>query len=83
MADDATDRDEMTNLASAPVLPLRDHVEEYYAFVPAIGLCWLGGWAVAECWRSGALTRTAAIGLAGVYDAVALSSPETRTIFGA
>jgi hypothetical protein len=41
-------------IAIAPVLPLRDHVTEYYSFIPVIGLCWLGGWALAETWRSGA-----------------------------
>jgi hypothetical protein len=39
-------------IALAPVLPLRDHQTEYYVFLPVIGLCWLGGWAVAEGWRA-------------------------------
>lgn len=34
----------------APVLPLRDHMTEYYVYIPLIGLCWLGGWAFAEAW---------------------------------
>jgi hypothetical protein len=54
-------------IAIAPVLPLRDHVSDYYAFVPAIGLCWLGGCALAETWRSPMWTRFAAVGLAGIY----------------
>jgi hypothetical protein len=54
-------------ISITPVLPLRDHIEEYYAFVPAIGLCWLGGWAIAECWRANALPRAAAVGLATIY----------------
>jgi hypothetical protein len=54
-------------IAIAPVLPLRDHVTEYYSFVPVIGLCWLGGWALAETWRAAAWTRFAALGLAGIY----------------
>jgi hypothetical protein len=54
-------------ISITPVLPLRDHVEQYYAFVPAIGLCWLGGWAIAECWRPGARRRIAAVALAGIY----------------
>jgi hypothetical protein len=37
----------------APVLPLRDHVTEYYVYLPVIGLCWLGGWAMAEAWSGG------------------------------
>jgi hypothetical protein len=65
-------------IAIAPVLPLRDHVEEYYAFVPAIGLCWLGGWAIAECWRSSALPKAAAVGLAAIYVLIVLP----RTLAG-
>jgi hypothetical protein len=49
----------------APVLPLRDHVTEYYSFLPSIGLCWLAGWALAESWHSRA--RYAGVGLAAVY----------------
>ena len=59
-------------IAVAPVLPLRDHVMEYYAFLPAIGLCWLGGWALAETWRAHWPTRFAALGLAAVYLAIML-----------
>jgi hypothetical protein len=36
----------------APVLPLRDHQMEYYVFLPVIGLCWLGGWALVESRRA-------------------------------
>ena len=32
----------------APLLPLRDHKTEYYQYLPVIGLCWLGGWALAR-----------------------------------
>jgi hypothetical protein len=31
-----------------PLLPLRDHTTEYYVYLPVIGLCWLGGWALAR-----------------------------------
>jgi hypothetical protein len=51
----------------APVLPLRDHQTEYYVFLPAIGLCWLGGWAAVSGWRGGALGRAAAVALAAIY----------------
>ena len=51
----------------APVLPLRDHVMEYYAFLPAIGLCWLGGWALVTTWQSASWTRNVALGLATIY----------------
>ncbi len=35
-------------IAIAPILPLRDHRMYYYVFIPMIGICWLGGWAVVE-----------------------------------
>jgi hypothetical protein len=59
-------------IAIAPVLPLRDHMDEYYAFVPAIGLCWLGGWALAQSWQAGTFARSAAVGLAAVYVLIVL-----------
>jgi hypothetical protein len=62
-------------IAIAPVLPLRDHVTDYYAFVPAIGLSWLGGWAVIEAFRAGRNARYAALALAGIY--VLLMMPRT------
>ena len=51
----------------SPVLPLRDHQTEYYVFLPVIGLCWLGGWGLAEGWRSGAPGRAAAVAVAAIY----------------
>ncbi len=54
-------------VALAPVLPLRDHMTEYYPYVPLVGLCWLGGWAVTECWRRGGRWRGAAVALAALY----------------
>jgi hypothetical protein len=54
------------------VLPLRDHITDYYAFVPAIGLCWLGGWALAQTFRSGSRAMYAALALAGLYMVMAM-----------
>jgi hypothetical protein len=51
----------------APVLPLRDHVTEYYVYIPLIGICWLSGWAFAEAWRSGPRAKFAATSLALLY----------------
>ncbi len=51
----------------APVLPLRDHVTEYYPYLPLIGVCWLGGWAFAEAFRSSAPAKFAAAALAALY----------------
>ena len=42
-----------------PVLPLRDHLTEYYVMLPLIGVCWLAGQAVVAGWRSGAAGRAA------------------------
>lgn len=50
-----------------PVLPLRDHRMEYYLYIPAIGLCWLGGWGLAEAWRGTRTARFAAAALALLY----------------
>jgi hypothetical protein len=62
-------------IAIAPVLPLRDHITDYYAFVPAIGLCWLGGWALAQTFRSGSRAMYAALALAAIY--ISMVMPRT------
>jgi hypothetical protein len=54
-------------LVIAPVLPLRDHMGEYYVFLPLIGLCWLGGWAFDESVRAAGARRPAALALAALY----------------
>ena len=50
-----------------PVLPLSAHLTEYYPFLPAIGIAWLGGWAFAEAWRARIPWRVAGSLLAAVY----------------
>jgi hypothetical protein len=50
-----------------PVLPLRDHVTEYYVYLPLIGICWLAGWGLVESWKSRGAARVAAVALALVY----------------
>jgi hypothetical protein len=59
----------------APTLPLRDHMTEYYPYIPVIGLAWLGGWGLTEAWNRGGAARTAAVGLAALY--VGLVVPRT------
>ncbi len=56
----------------APVLPLRDHMTEYYVYLPVIGLCWLGGWAAVEGWRATGSRRAIAILLVAVYASMVL-----------
>jgi hypothetical protein len=51
----------------APVLPLRDHMTEYYVYLPVIGLCWLGGWAMAEAWSSTTRLKVVATAVAALY----------------
>lgn len=59
----------------APTLPLRDHVTEYYPYIPAIGLAWLGAWGLTEAWNRGGATRTVAMALAALY--IGLVVPRT------
>jgi hypothetical protein len=56
----------------APMLPLRDHVTEYYPYISVIGLAWLGGWGLVAAWRRGPGGRAAAVTLAALYAAMVL-----------
>lgn len=60
----------------APVLPLRDHLTEYYLFLPSIGLAILGAWASVYGWRRGIGWKTLASLSAAVY--LSTSLPATR-----
>jgi hypothetical protein len=51
----------------APVLPLRDHISEYYLTIPLIGLAMWGGWALVSGWRAGWAGRIATIVLLVIY----------------
>ena len=51
----------------APVLPLRDHITDYYLTMPTIGLAMLGGWALAEAWRRQWYKKIIAGALVAVY----------------
>ncbi|MFB3776823.1 MAG: hypothetical protein ACE141_04405 [Bryobacteraceae bacterium] len=51
----------------APVLPLRDHLSDYYLTMPVIGLALLGGWALADSWKSRWQWKVAAVVLAAIY----------------
>jgi hypothetical protein len=42
-----------------PVVPLRDHITDYYLTLPAMCLAMLGGYALAWAWREGAPSRIA------------------------
>jgi hypothetical protein len=49
----------------SPLLLLRDHLGEYYVFLPVVGLCWLAGWALSEA-------KAAGIALAVLYACLAI-----------
>ena len=51
----------------APVLPLRDHISDYYLAVPLIGLAMLGAYAIERAWSGPAFWKLAAAGLALLY----------------
>jgi hypothetical protein len=61
-------------IALAPVLPLRDHLTEYYILIPLIGLSILGGWATVAAWKSGSAARAVAIAAAALY--IFMTTPE-------
>ena len=54
-------------IAIGPLLPLRDHLTDYYPYVPAIGFAMLGGLAMVAAWRRGVWWRSAAVLTAAVY----------------
>ncbi len=62
--------------ALAPLLPLRDHLTEYYPYVAAIGPAMLGGMAMAAAWRRRAAWKAAAVLLAAVY--LVIAAPGAR-----
>ena len=51
----------------APVLPLVNHVSDYYLTIPIIGLAWLAGWAFVVAWQAGASARVVAVILVALY----------------
>lgn len=51
----------------APVLPLPNHMTDYYLTLPLAGLCWLAGAAMARAWRSNVILRVASLALAGAF----------------
>ena len=45
-------------IAIAPVLPLPNHITDYYVTIPLIGIAMLAGWAFSEAWRTSSLRGT-------------------------
>lgn len=67
-------------LVVAPVLPLRDHVTEYYPYLPVVGLCWLGSWAVVNAWRGKLALKSAGCAAAAAY--LFMVAPQMRASSG-
>jgi hypothetical protein len=63
----------------APVLPLRDHMTEYYVFLPTLGLAWLGGWALVQAWSGSGGARVTAAALIAVYALIQLPTMTATT----
>ena len=54
-------------IALAPVLPLRNHISNYYLTIPSIGLAMLGAWGLASAWECGRWPGVAASLVALLY----------------
>ncbi len=63
----------------APVLPLPNHISDYYLTVPGIGLAWLAGWALVAAWRSNWIFRVPATALALIYLAGSVAEVDAVT----
>ena len=66
-------------LLLAPMLGLPNHVSDYYLTLPALGLAWLGGWAIVTAWRAGIAARGAAILLTATYLAGSIAEIDAQT----
>ena len=51
----------------APVLPLRDHISNYYLALPTIGLALLGAYGLIHAWRKEPIWRVLAIAALAAY----------------
>ncbi len=51
----------------APLLPLRDHISDYYLVLPTLGLAILGGYALAKAWEQPIQWKLTAVALAAAY----------------
>ena len=67
----------------SPLLPLRDHISDYYNTIPTIGLAMLGAWAISEAGKSGLIAKIAAVVLAVLYLAsnATVSATQTRWLY--
>ena len=50
-----------------PVLPLRDHISDYYLTIPTVGLAILGSYALVRAWSQPGAWKLAAVTIAAAY----------------
>lgn len=63
----------------APVLPLQNHVADYYLTLPLIGLAILAAWAIDTAWHSGVAWKAVAVVLALFYAAGSIAESQIAT----
>ena len=70
-------------LLISPVLPLPEHLTEYYLTIPVLGLAWVAGWAIVSAWRvtgaRGSLARLVAVAFAATYLAGSIHQIERQS----
>ena len=65
----------------APLLPLRDHLTDYYLMIPSIGLSMLLAWALADMWDRGLTVGLLTFFIAGTYLASGVALAHTATVW--
>jgi hypothetical protein len=63
----------------APVLLLPDHLEDFYATIPMLGLAWMGAQAIVSGWRAGGALRAVAVILPMLYFAGSIRELDSGT----
>jgi hypothetical protein len=59
-------------IVMAPLLPLRDHITDYYLTIPLIGIAMWAGWAFVSAWNSGIAVRVVGTALLVIYTGVSI-----------
>ncbi|MGO4879380.1 MAG: hypothetical protein ACLP59_00990 [Bryobacteraceae bacterium] len=65
-------------IALAPVLPLRDHISEYYLTLPALFMAMLAAYGIACAWRSSLPAKVLAVALMGAFFCGSLPAARRR-----
>ncbi len=59
-------------IVMAPLVPLRDHITDYYLTIPLIGISIWAGWAFVSAWNSGPAGRVVGTALLAIYVCVSI-----------